>query len=217
MYMSRVEIDTNDRNKIRDLSQVEAIHNWVEKSFPEEFSSGKRSRKLWRIDQLKGKDYLIIVSETPPTKECLEKYGVTGTAQVKNYVNFLRNIKEGDKYTFRIVLNPVVSKMEDPDQKRGRVKPVNNHQQMQFLYDRSKNNGFSLNKDEYSVVKRSQINFRRSSQKTIKLSMATYEGKLTVIDKELFIRTLTKGIGKKKAYGFGMMTIIPEAASYGKT
>jgi CRISPR system Cascade subunit CasE len=44
----------------------------------------------------------------------------------------------------------------------------------------------------------------------IRLSKATYEGILRVTDKDLFYHTLTDGIGKKKAYGFGLMTVIPE-------
>lgn len=210
MYLSRVEIDIKNRKKIKDLSHVGAIHNWVEGCFPEEFNEGVRTRKLWRIDSLNGKDYLLIVSVESPSIEHLEKYGVPGTGQVKNYDKFLNNIEEGKRYTFCITLNPVVSKMVDPNEKRGRVKPVVNDEQMKFLYDRSEKNGFRLNKDEFFVANRGYVTFNRSSQKQIKLSKATYEGKLIVIDKEKFIETLTKGLGKKKAYGFGMMTVIPE-------
>lgn len=217
MYISRVKIDTEDRKKVRDLSRVVAIHNWVEKCFPEEFSSESRTRKLWRIDQIKGHNYLLIVSENPPTKDRLEKYGVLGTAEVKSYDNFIENIEEGKSYAFRIVLNPVVSKMEDPDRKRGRVKPVPNDQQIQFLYDRSEKNGFTLNQEEFSVINRSEVIFNKSSQKSIRLSKATYEGRLTVINKGQFVETLTKGIGKKKAYGCGMMTVIPESTANEKT
>ena len=46
MYLSRVEIDVNNRIKIKDLSHIGAFHNWVESSFPEEFDIGVRTRKL---------------------------------------------------------------------------------------------------------------------------------------------------------------------------
>ena len=36
MYISRVEIDLNNRQKIRDLTHLGAYHNWVEQSFPDE-------------------------------------------------------------------------------------------------------------------------------------------------------------------------------------
>ena len=210
MYLSRVEIDTKDRKKIKNLKHVGAIHNWVERSFPKEFSEGIRTRKLWRIDPLNGQFYLLIVSESPPSIEKLESYGVKGTGQVKKYKNFLNNIEEGKSYTFRITLNPVVSKMIDPDRKRGRVQPVANDEQMKFLYDRSEKNGFQLNKDEFYIVSRGHVNFMKPSQKKIRLNKATYEGRLTVINKDKFIKTLTKGFGKKNSYGFGLMTVLPE-------
>ncbi len=36
MYISRVEIDTNNRQKLRDLYHLGAYHNWVENCFPNE-------------------------------------------------------------------------------------------------------------------------------------------------------------------------------------
>ena len=87
MYFSRVEIDTQNRRKIKDLTHLGAYHNWVESSFPWEFEQGFRSRKLWRIDSLQGKKYLLLVSEEKPDIKSLEKYGVPGSAQTKLYDN----------------------------------------------------------------------------------------------------------------------------------
>lgn len=67
MYLSRVEIDINNRRKIKDLTHVGALHNWVESSFPREFESGVRTRKLWRIDNLHEKVFLLIVSQNAPS------------------------------------------------------------------------------------------------------------------------------------------------------
>ena len=106
MYLSRVELDARNRQKIRDLTHVGAYHSWVENSFPEEEKRGERSRKLWRLDTLHGKKYLLVLSESEPDLEELEKYGVYGTAQTKSYDAFLRNIQAGKLYRFRAVLNP---------------------------------------------------------------------------------------------------------------
>lgn len=65
MYISQVQIDLNNRRKMRELSHLGAYHSWVEDSFPED--RGKiRKRKLWRIDKLRGNNYLLIVSEDKP-------------------------------------------------------------------------------------------------------------------------------------------------------
>ena len=75
MYISRVEVDIYNRQKIRDLTHLGAYHNWVEQSFKE---AGVRSRKLWRIDKINNKKYLLLVSGEKPDVELLEKYGVAG-------------------------------------------------------------------------------------------------------------------------------------------
>ena len=89
MYLSRVAIDRLDRRKIKDLTHLGAYHNWVESSFPNEFENNIRSRKLWRIDTLQGKKYLLLVSEKEPDMIALEKYGIPGSAQTKCYDKFL--------------------------------------------------------------------------------------------------------------------------------
>ena len=173
MYLSRVAIDSHNRKKVRDLTHLGAFHNWIESSFPEEMTANIRSRKLWRIDKLKGKDYLLIVSDKKPDLDSLEKYGVPGSAETKSYDKFLNAVEEGQLYRFRVTLNPVKSLSQGPG-RRGRVVP--------------------------------EIT---AGQKAIQLSKVTYEGLLSVADKEVFYHTLTEGIGKKKAYGFGLMTVIP--------
>ncbi|MGI6325452.1 MAG: type I-E CRISPR-associated protein Cas6/Cse3/CasE [Saccharofermentanales bacterium] len=210
MYLSRVEINTQDRQKLRDLSHLGAFHNWVEQSFPDELNQKPRTRKLWRIDKLNGKYYLLVVSQSKPDLKLLERYGVSESASTKSYDAFLNAIKEGMKVRFRVTLNPVIS-IKDETSTRGRTKPhVTLKHQMQFLLDRAEKNGFTLNKNDFSIVERSYESFKKADEKTIQLSKVTYEGILTITDKNQFIKTLTEGFGKKKAYGFGMMTIIPE-------
>lgn len=209
MYISRVALDSNDRKKLKDLTHLGAYHNWVESSFPEELRANVRSRKLWRIDTLKGEKYLLLISEAEPDKKCLEKYGVSGTAQTKPYDKFLESINEERVYRFRVTLNPVKS-ISQGIGKRGRVVPeITAEQQMAFLESRAGKLGFELIPDEYQIVERSWEPFTKQGQKMIRLNKVTYEGMLKVTQKDVFYRTLTEGIGKKKAYGFGLMTIIP--------
>ena len=97
MYLSRVEIDTKNRKKMRDLTHVGVYHAWVEDSFPNQTfnSDGVFPRKLWRIDNINQKKYLLLVSEENPELEKLEKYGVNDTSQTKNYQPFIDSLKNG--------------------------------------------------------------------------------------------------------------------------
>ena len=77
------------------------------------------------------------------------------------------------------------------------------------MIDRSIKNGFELDENEFSIVERGYENFYKSGQKKVRLVKATYEGILTVKSADLLKDVLTKGMGKKRAYGFGLMTVIP--------
>ena len=209
VYLSRVEIDTANRRKIRDLNHLGAYHSWVEESFPEEIVKGERSRKLWRIDHLHGRDYLLLVSPDKPDLNRLEKYGVEGSAATKPYDTYLDQLSNNMRARFKVTLNPVVS-LSQPGDKRGRVVPhVTVEAQRQFLKDKSKKNGFEVEDDDFYVTERSFERLKKSGKKDLKLSKATFEGVLKIIDADTFKETLSQGFGKKKAYGFGLMTVIP--------
>lgn len=209
MYISRVEVDVKNRKKIKNLSHVAAYHSWVENSFPKEKKLENRTRKLWRVDTLNNKTYLILVSQEKPNFSCLEKYGVEGTTESKQYDTFLNSIKNGDRYRFRITLNPVISLSQGSGNK-SLIKPhVTIEYQRKYLIDRSIKNGFELDENEFSIVERGYENFYKSGQKKVRLVKATYEGILTVKSADLLKDVLIKGMGKKRAYGFGLMTVIP--------
>ena len=152
-------------------------------------------------------------------KEIREKYGVEDTAETKRYDRFLASIQEGSRYRFRVVLNPVISKLEG-GAKRGKVMPhVTEAHQMKYFASRADKWGFNIVPLGYQdaegnellnckIVERAWVSLSRNKTR-INLSKVTYEGVLKVINEKKFSETLTKGIGKKKAYGFGLMTVIP--------
>lgn len=211
MYLSRVKIDIKNRRKIRDLNHLGAYHKWVEDSFVDEIESGFRTRKLWRVDQIGSDSYLLVLSREKPDLQRLEKYGVKGSAQTKDYRPLLDRLREGDKLSFRLVLNPVKSISSGKESgKRGRIIPlVTADQQLQYLIDRSFDHGFSVKSDEVMITGRSFEILRRKNKQSVKVCIAAYGGLLTIEDLERFRSALVNGIGKKKAYGCGLLTVIP--------
>lgn len=207
MYISRVEIDTMNRSKIKDLTHVGAFHSWVEDSFPVEKEEGVRNRKLWRVDELDGRQYLILVSQNKPDKIMLEKYGVKGTALIKNYNPFLDSLKNGDEFYFRVDLNPVISKSRG-SAKRGSIEPCyDKESQTKYILDRASLHGFSLDCDKLSIVRKEKVTLKKANFSDIKFIKSVYFGRLRIEDVDRFRLTLLQGIGKHKAYGFGLMTI----------
>ena len=154
MYLSRVEIDINNRRKMKDLTHLGCYHAWVEDSFPDPSSMENRSRKLWRIDNIYDKYYLLVLSENKPDTEKLEKYGLESSVEVKNYNTFLDSLKEGMRAKFRIKLNTVRAyKDEKNPTKRGRIMPVPNEELNEFLIDKATRNGFEVKLGEFEISK----------------------------------------------------------------
>lgn len=215
MYLSRVEIDINNRRKMKDLTHLGCYHAWVEDSFPR-FLKENRSRKLWRIDNIYDKYYLLVLSESKPDIEKFEKYGLESSAEVKDYNKFLDSLKEGMRAKFRVKLNTVRAyKDEKNPSKRGRIMPVPHEKLNEFLIDKATRNGFEVKPYEFEISKIDKEYFMHIDKGETKKSRkeivsATYEGVLTITDLEKFKAALINGIGKKKAYGCGFLTIIPE-------
>lgn len=214
MYLSRVEIEQENRRKIIELNHLGAYHSWVENSFASEFDLDKRTRKLWRIDEIHNKKYLLIVSENMPDLKSLEKYGVEGSAECKSYLPFLESLSNDQVFRFKITLNPVVSVSTGKlSGKRGRVFPLlSEESRREYFKNKSEKNGFYIGDDDFyishsdfEILKKS---YGKLGSKTIKVNKVTYEGRLRITNVADFKELLVKGMGKKRAYGCGMITII---------
>lgn len=211
MYLSRVEIDFNDRRKMKELSHLGAFHNWVEQSFPGEIATGQRNRHLWRIDPLNNKRYLLVLSDTKPDITHLAEYGVADTAMIKSYDSFLDKIQADQTMRFRLTANPTHA-VPQPDNKRSRIAPyLNIDQQRQWLLSRSDKLGFQIDQADFDfdVVSKDWPQLQRKGGQGIRLLRVTYEGILQVKDPDIFKQMLIKGVGREKAFGMGLMTVIP--------
>lgn len=206
MYLSRVEIDDNNRQKTKDLTHLGAYHNWVESSFPAEMAQQKRTRHLWRIDRLQGKRYLLLVSQEKPDLTKLQRYGVAGTAMTKDYQPFIDQITDGDLMRFRLVANPTyrtdgkVYPHITIDQQKGWLKTRTDKAGFEILTDPAGNDNFEIVNHDWPVL---------YHKRRVRLSRVAFEGLIRVTDAAKFRPVLTKGIGREKAYGMGMMTVIP--------
>ena len=61
MYLSRAELDPTRRETMVALISPQKFHGAVENAF-----AGARRRRLWRLDQLGEKLYLLLLSEERP-------------------------------------------------------------------------------------------------------------------------------------------------------
>lgn len=210
VYLSRVEIDTKNRQKMKDLTHLGAYHNWVEQSFPVEINGGQRLRHLWRIDHLKGHDYLLVLSSDKPELNHLLRYGIAGTAETKDYDPFLNHLSEGMIMQFRLTANPSYR-----DSESGRIYPhVTINQQKDWLLQRTDRLGFEIiqnnsHEPSFDIVNRSWLVLYHGHRR-VRLSSASFEGIIKITDITKFKKALVEGVGREKAYGMGLLTVVPE-------
>ena len=206
MFLSRVPLDTTKHEVRRALSSPQRLHAALENCFKNDV---EKYRTLWRIDSLNDHLYILILSKYRPDFSNFEAQFCSDKGQSKEYAPFLNSIQNGQTVKFRLRANPTQSKSL-PNQ-RGKVFPLlSNEGRKEWLLKRAENNGFSLESDYFEVIEViPQRFYRKQNEKPVLITSVTYEGQLTIIDILKFKNLLVNGIGRGKAYGCGLMTVIP--------
>ena len=207
MYLSRIELDLVNYKTRRALSSPQVLHAAVENCFPDK---EEKDRKLWRLDRLQGKVFLLLLSPEKPDFSLFSKQfcstGVVG--ETKDYKPLLSSIRNDDSLRFRLRANPVHSILTDKGE-RGKVYAhVTTSQKRDWLIEKAHTCGFELNKDLFDVVETDRLRFWRDrKERPVEIEAVVFEGILKVLDTDMFIKTLSQGLGRAKAYGCGLITI----------
>lgn len=211
MYLTRMRLDPTNRATMRALAEPKLFHGAIERGF-----SGERRRRLWRIDPLGGAQYLMLVSEErPDLTAAAQQFGDPGAVpawETRDYDPLLQRIQPGTRWHFRLTANPTKHLPgEASTGRRGRVVPhITAEHQQRWLMEKAAQHGFALAEGEFLAVQTQWYQFRKPQEgsRPVSLLSVTFEGLLTVTDAALFRRALTEGIGRGKAYGMGMLTVV---------
>lgn len=205
MYLSRIKLNTARTQTMRALVAPNIFHGAVETC------DESRGRKLWRVDTLGGEQYLLVLSEEQlDLTNAAEQFGYDSNYDSKPYSVLLDRIVNGSRWQFRLIANPTVQKYDD---KKGRGKVIahiSTEFQGEWFKKQAEKHGFSLNDDEWLVTGSKWYIFKKNknSKNTVRMLAVTYEGVLTVTDADVFRKALCSGIGREKAYGMGMLTVM---------
>lgn len=205
MYLSRIAMDIHQRQTLRALDSPEILHGMVESCF-----SGERQRNLWRIDMLSGVTYLLLLSQDRPDFTHLsDQIGdPVIPVQTKDYDPLLNRIVNDSTWRFRLTANPVVHIPGEKNQ-RGKVEAVTvTARQREWLIHKAQHHGFQVALNQFDVV-RSEWKIFRNKGKSVSILSVTFEGVLKVTSADDMKQALIKGIGRGKAYGMGMLTVMP--------
>lgn len=199
MFLSRMKLDVSKRQTMFALNNPNIFHGIVEDSFP------VRQRNLWRLDILKGQYFLLILSpEKPDLSKAADQFGFPYDAvpwETKDYQSLLNRITSHSKWNFRLTANPTICQ-------KGMINAHTTPKfQKKWLMDRAEKHGFSLDENDFEVMKSQWYSFKRNS-KEVTLLGVTFEGILQVTNCDAFKEVLISGLGREKAYGMGLLTIV---------
>lgn len=198
MIASILKLNRSDCKALK-LEDIYSVHRIVYSLFPKITSENQRDF----IFADKGGDFqsrqILILSKRPPLST---EYGEIESKEVpKEFLNY-------DQYGFEVILNPVtrngISKSATP------VRGVENIRN--WFLNRSADYGFDVDHESLQVCRMGVVNFckqKNDIQYKHTHNMATFIGKLRVVDRNLFIKSFNQGIGRAKGFGFGLLQLVP--------
>lgn len=208
MKIMRLKLNTHLVKTLKALNNPNIFHAALEASL----EGDQRSRLLWRVDTLKENKYLLVVSQAPLNTKILEgQFGYSNEpAQVKNYDLLLDRVKSGSIWLFKLTANPTKSISNDNDQ-RGKVTSLYREEDLiKWLKRRGEKNGFLVRDANVKIIGSRWISFSKKQDKKKRVSFqeVTYQGLLEVTDPDAFRKCLVDGLGRSKAYGMGLLTLV---------
>jgi CRISPR system Cascade subunit CasE len=172
---------------------------------------------LYRIDPLhNGRAMIVVQSATKPDWGYAFHNAGFLLASSPEVKSFEPRILKGQLLQFRLAANPTRRlSRNSPDVKEksiGKRVPVPTDKLINWLARQAESAGFSIDKDStISQPSYVYVNKKQNGEGQ-RLRYVLFEGLLRVADPDALQRTLIRGIGSCKAFGFGLLSLAPFSA-----
>src|SRR5690625_5555084 len=111
MYLSRIQLNPQRRHTRWLLASPQRMHADILHAFPDPPTGDRRgeARILWRLDDEGRRTFLYVTSpDAPDLNKLTEEAGwETAPGAVKPYGDFIRCLRVGSRWGFRLTANPV--------------------------------------------------------------------------------------------------------------
>lgn len=174
-----------------------SLHRYVMAGFPDDLGPDPRSQvgALFRVD---GRSILVQSVEKPKWPKSYE-------AQVK--LEFKADLlKVGERYRFRLGLNSVAQSNRDGRCRRYPVPAAD------WLAAREDRLGATFEVRQVRVQKYQDHVRREHYSRSFPIEVSVIDGYLTVTDSQRLAQAMVSGIGREKAYGCGLLSLLPVVA-----
>lgn len=203
LRLTRLDFD-NIRKENNGVFDTYTIHKIVYSLFPKENAEDdENGEKRNFLFAYQGGDFnekrILIFSKENPIEA---KYGKIETRDVPE--DFLNQ----DYYGFQVQMNPVVCNYNTEKKKNRSVAIRGKANLLDWFSKKSESFGFEIEENSLSVSDTNVLKFKKKD-KNVVFGKAVFTGRLKVTNRELFKKSVEEGIGKGKAFGFGLLQVVP--------
>ena len=197
-----------DRAAIQALKVTDpySLHRVVYGLYPdvrdEAAKAGSTASGILWADQggdMRGRKILLLANREPAP----QAQGGHGEVQSRPIADgFLQH----QRYRFKVIINP--TKRENQS---GKLVPVKGREAVAAWFaERAQSSwGFSPVPEHVQVDRIEVLQFKGKAQRPLTLAQAHISGELQVLDRAQFQKSFTQGIGRGRAFGCGLLQIVP--------
>lgn len=196
-YLTHIQLTPEIIVKAK-ISDTYSIHRLVYDQFSKDTTSAesKRILPLWALSAKGAFNRIVILSCEAPQKEvmpCILKN--------RSSIEFPEKILNAKRCIFKITVNPTVKK-------EGKIVPIKDFQSVRSWFcEKGIKNGFLV---ESAIVNDIHADiFTDKHGYKVTINKAEVSGELQVKDQAKFRTAVFDGIGREKAFGCGLLQIIP--------
>lgn len=203
MYLSLLKLNPSSRKVRVEAYRPYELHRSIMHAFPDK-NNGGPGRVLFRldIDQKTGNMSVLVQSEKKPDWTSLDNSG-NFLLQPSQSKIFEPSISAGQVLYFRLRANPTVKRNDK------RLGILTEEEQIKWLQRKGEDSGFVV--VSLSVVPEGIAHDKTTdssaNQHDLSLLSVRFEGVLKVTDAQIFRKTVEKGIGSAKGFGFGLLSV----------
>lgn len=202
MNIYKITLNSSSPAAMRDVEDVNQMHKSLSRLFSESDERVTSSDVQWRLEPVANKDgnpVVLVHCEAPPNFDRFTEkdwaVSIDGPVSTKR---LLQVSKVGARLRFRLRANPI---------RRNEGKPfaiVDAKGQAGWLQKKAVAHGFRI--DDLQITQSGLIRAKKGGANMF-FNNALFEGILTVTDEAQFERAISGGIGRSKAFGFGMLSV----------
>ena len=143
---------------------------------------------------------ILLLADRSPADHVDGRYGNVESRAIPE--DFL----DHDKYRFKVIINPT-----HRDNASRKLVPVKGRDAVAkwFLERATQSWGFSASGEHLQIDRLEVLQFKDKNQRPVTLAQAHVQGLLTVTDRDQFHTSFSTGIGRGRAFGCGLLQIVP--------